>query len=576
MSTVSKLFRSTYGFVSPYFIVDAEGNLISQTITVTGNRIELTNGSYISYNGQPLLTSTSLSESITSIPGTLTSLTVNGPTNITGNFSVSNGSAVINPSIPGSLDNLTIGQVSAKPGKFTTLTVTSTGSIDLSPTGLVKINPIGPVTISSSGSVTSIVLNASATGLQLGGSRTSVSSSWSIAGGRVTLSSTGLPYHSYNKSGSSTPSAQNYNNNFILRAGTNVAGAAQTITPGLVGYSLNGIAIYTSSTNDPPVGYSIPASGWNYNAAYSSASALGYDYKHDNAGGRTTTNRYVYSDYSFATAWSTGTGHGTGSTTATGVAEVNYIPYLSGSLLHSDGHSKIIGFALDGYPIYGPYGYSTAINRYSAVKRMVSGFQLNAQRLGFNAQPVSPQYPLGIFTQDYTYVGNGDLDDHNGRYCVTPDYPNGTYAYFATIDENGNPVYPYIVGTSFYGNVGTAGSGSGVGPTAISGGTITISPSGTLTLGTNAQTTALVGNISIASQQSVSITPSGTGVLIINPNTTGNMNNVIIGASTPRTGTFTTASLTTPDENFNSNRSQVSTKRYAELNAIAFMFFSMN
>ena len=43
------------------------------------------------------------------------------------------------------------------------------------------------------------------------------------------------------------------------------------------------------------------------------------------------------------------------------------------------------------------------------------------------------------------------LDEHNGRFCVTPEYPNGTYAYFCTVDENWNSSYPYAVGPTFYG-----------------------------------------------------------------------------------------------------------------------------
>ena len=43
------------------------------------------------------------------------------------------------------------------------------------------------------------------------------------------------------------------------------------------------------------------------------------------------------------------------------------------------------------------------------------------------------------------------MDDHNCRFCVTPEYPNGTYAYFATVDANWNSAYPYIVGPTFCG-----------------------------------------------------------------------------------------------------------------------------
>jgi hypothetical protein len=42
--------------------------------------------------------------------------------------------------------------------------------------------------------------------------------------------------------------------------------------------------------------------------------------------------------------------------------------------------------------------------------------------------------------------GPATLDAHNGRFGVTPEYPAGTYAYFATIDAAGDSAYPYLVG----------------------------------------------------------------------------------------------------------------------------------
>lgn len=61
-------------------------------------------------------------------------------------------------------------------------------------------------------------------------------------------------------------------------------------------------------------------------------------------------------------------------------------------------------------------------------------------------------WPLGTFVEDYIYdITVGDLDEHNGRFCVTPDYPSGTYAYFLTVSENQiTPQYPYLIGPSFY------------------------------------------------------------------------------------------------------------------------------
>ncbi len=68
--------------------------------------------------------------------------------------------------------------------------------------------------------------------------------------------------------------------------------------------------------------------------------------------------------------------------------------------------------------------------------------------------PVSSSYPLGCFVEDYELAASGaDLDSHNGRTCITPEYPAGIYAYFITIDSLGNPDYPYIIGPKYYGQV---------------------------------------------------------------------------------------------------------------------------
>ena len=44
--------------------------------------------------------------------------------------------------------------------------------------------------------------------------------------------------------------------------------------------------------------------------------------------------------------------------------------------------------------------------------------------------------------------GPGDLDCY-GRFCVTPEYPNGVYAYFTTITFDGHPAFPYFIDLSF-------------------------------------------------------------------------------------------------------------------------------
>ena len=53
------------------------------------------------------------------------------------------------------------------------------------------------------------------------------------------------------------------------------------------------------------------------------------------------------------------------------------------------------------------------------------------------------------------------LDQYNGRFTVTPDYPSGTYAYFVTLDASGSAIYPYIIGPQYYGVVATDNLGAG-------------------------------------------------------------------------------------------------------------------
>jgi hypothetical protein len=66
--------------------------------------------------------------------------------------------------------------------------------------------------------------------------------------------------------------------------------------------------------------------------------------------------------------------------------------------------------------------------------------------------PTIASQALGKYFEDYEYSsGYGDLDQYNGRTCVTPEYPSGTYAYFITKDASGNPEFPYIIGDYFYG-----------------------------------------------------------------------------------------------------------------------------
>jgi hypothetical protein len=127
-------------------------------------------------------------------------------------------------------------------------------------------------------------------------------------------------------------------------------------------------------------------------------------------------------------------------------------------------HSPLIGFSYDGFPVYGAYAYKNADGtggivrmKSSFAKRSISTRTTYADGSTVTPGPtVSATYPLGYFKEDYEYIptsaGTPDyLDQHNGRYCITPEYPAGMYCYFATVDDNWNSAYPYLIGPTYYG-----------------------------------------------------------------------------------------------------------------------------
>ena len=142
-------------------------------------------------------------------------------------------------------------------------------------------------------------------------------------------------------------------------------------------------------------------------------------------------------------------------------------------------HSPIIGYAFDGYPLYGPYAYANTDGT-GAIKRMESSYDLATYSVRTHypdgtdvtdGPAVSTTYPLGAYKEDFYFVsGSGDLDEHNGRFCITPEYPNGTYAYFTTEDANGYAQYPFFLGPTYYGVANecnfTIGGGGGPGLTS--------------------------------------------------------------------------------------------------------------
>ena len=89
----------------------------------------------------------------------------------------------------------------------------------------------------------------------------------------------------------------------------------------------------------------------------------------------------------------------------------------------------LLGYAADGFPIYAPFSYSDPMNQHSPMKKLKSSYRL---KNGTRPDGPSGSYD-GTFVQDYEYSrGWGDLDDSNGRYGITSEYPKGTYYYVIT------------------------------------------------------------------------------------------------------------------------------------------------
>ena len=202
---------------------------------------------------------------------------------------------------------------------------------------------------------------------------------------------------------------------------------------------------------------------------------------------------------------------------------VAYVENLANTNLQ---HSPILGWCFDGYPIYGPYGYSVTNDPGSPISRMRTGFVLrngsngttdlnangrkslpkwaaiaegvpnvtgaNPVVLSSNAYgpattyttgsgPNVTTYTLGRYVGDYDYLGDliksgsehyqqgvdFDLDQYNGRWCVTPEYPGGIYAYFVTMDTNGTPVFPYMLSKQYFGIKNGEITGASVPPSGV-------------------------------------------------------------------------------------------------------------
>ena len=210
---------------------------------------------------------------------------------------------------------------------------------------------------------------------------------------------------------------------------------------GAIGIAANGVILFNPSAGaggNPPANF-------NWNAA---GAETYINFGEDSCGGHPeNTGQYHHHDSDFLECWKDN------------AIMASYNDYYGSSqyngdnIRHPDGHSKIIGYAFDGFPIYGPYMYSSPWNANSDITLGTSSYRVRSEEVDNRPTYGDSQQnpPAGSLMQDWEYAeGLGNLDSHNGRFCITPEFQTGTYAYFLTaeLDSESNliPTFPYLIG----------------------------------------------------------------------------------------------------------------------------------
>ncbi|MDP3273905.1 MAG: YHYH protein [Deltaproteobacteria bacterium] len=241
-------------------------------------------------------------------------------------------------------------------------------------------------------------------------------SRWTCTGTQRTVVANGIPDHAVvgtfpNANNPNAITAQTITEAFALTPAMGTGPTQLGGPAGLVGMMLNGVKVDpgtggTCDNNGNYVGFG-HAGMWNLEALNTSSFSFGTDENnaHVQPGGL-----YHY--------------HGMpeGLVTARGGSATQM---------------ALVGWAADGFAIYGRWGHSVATDASSPLRAMRGSYQLvttaNPNR------PSTTTFPLGTFQQDFVYVaGSGDLDQCNGRVDVTPEFPAGIYHYYTT------DTYPYI------------------------------------------------------------------------------------------------------------------------------------
>lgn len=122
-------------------------------------------------------------------------------------------------------------------------------------------------------------------------------------------------------------------------------------------------------------------------------------------------------------------------------------------------HSGIYGWAYDGFPIYGPYGHADGNDLESPIVRVQGSYRCTTQNKwaasrqmgqyvllqGSNRTECSTDEERAVKTNWAFDEDSGSLlDECNGRWTKTPEFPDGMYVYVLNVQENGRPGFPGV------------------------------------------------------------------------------------------------------------------------------------
>tara|TARA_B110001469_G_scaffold95063_2_gene91043 strand:- start:6702 stop:11090 length:4389 start_codon:yes stop_codon:yes gene_type:complete len=195
-------------------------------------------------------------------------------------------------------------------------------------------------------------------------------------------------------------------------------------------------------------------------------------------------------------------------------------------------HSPILGWAFDGYPIYGQIGYAKDTDGDYSLKILKSSYDTSTH----------------LYDQNGT---SGDLDICNGIFRKTPEYPDGIYHYVCTLNTDGTEIdvskakiednsiyaYPYIIGA--YRGVPELSN-------------FALTSTTNASLSSNSSSSTYSTSVTSTDSTSTSSTSSGTSSQLIVSDTTNYDVNFrsIKGLSDTYNGTATTSLNVTQDENY--------------------------